>query len=250
MNEVQKLNQEIENLLKRIAVLTNTAAKDALELSKAKTRIAELEAELAKAQKNSDEQDELIGDKDGRLVLASFRSDAANAKIAELETGLATSNARIAELEPALATSNARVAELETGLAAENADLRAQLAAAHAAGAAGAAENSDLRAQLAAAHAAGAAPVGAAVVIDVETREENANLQKLNSKLRGDLGVEKTLVSTLRTQLHGTKRKLEALEKPADDDDEVEYMGTTSVKSAETKEIGDDDENNGAAGAP
>ena len=219
-NEVQRLREETENLLKRIAGLNQTEVRNARELAKANARITELDAELVK-------QEEEIGTRDGRIVLMEDRLDASKARVAEQDAELAKAKARIAELETGLAQRDARIAELETGLAAENSDLRAQLAAAN---------------------AAGGAPV-AAVVIDVETQEENRSLREHNSRLRGDLGVERALVSTLHTQLRGTKRKLDALEKPADDD-EVEYMGTTSVKSAETKEIEDgDDDDNGAGGA-
>ena len=221
-NEVQRLREETENLLKRIAGLNQTEVRNARELAKANARITELDAELVK-------QEEEIGTRDGRIVLAGIRLDEAKARVAEQDAELAKAKARIAELETGLAQRDARIAELETGLAAENSDLRAQLAAAN---------------------AAGGAPV-AAMVIDVETQDlmdQNANLQKLNSDLRAELGAQKTRVNALNLQFQGTKRKLDALEKPADDD-EVEYMGTTSVKSAETKEIGDDDDDNGAGGA-
>ena len=256
-NEVQRLREETENLLKRIAGLNQTEVRNARELAKANARITELDAELVK-------QEEEIGTRDGRIVLAGIRLDEAKARVAEQDAELAKAKARIAELETELAQAKASNADLQGLLDAKDARiagldkqvrdgaseanaLQNQVRMTDAHRTTTEAENADLRAQLARIGAGGA---GAAVVIDVETQEENRSLREHNSRLRGDLGVERALVSTLHTQLRGTKRKLDALEKPADDD-EVEYMGTTSVKSAETKEIGDDDDNNGgAAGAP
>jgi chromosome segregation ATPase len=242
-SEVQKLNKEIETLLARIAVLTQTNGKNDRELAQAKAKIVELEAGLAQAQKNSDEQDEEIGKKDGDLVIASFKSDEAKAKIAELEKGLAQRDTRITELEtglPAensdlraqLGTANARVAELETGLAQRDTritELETGLAAANAGG------------------AAGAAPI-AAVVIDVETQDlidQNTSLQKINSDLRAELGAQRSRVNALNLQFQGAKRKLEELEKPADDDGGVKYVGTTFVQNTV---ITEDLANNGGEG--
>ena len=228
--------------------MSQADARNARELAAAKAKIAE--------------QEEEIRLKDRHVLTTGPRLTAANARIAEQDAELAKAKARVAELETELAQAKASNADLQGLLDAKDARiagldkqvrdgaseanaLQNQVRMTDAHRTTTEAENADLRAQLARIGAGGA---GAAVVIDVETQEENRSLREHNSRLRGDLGVERALVSTLHTQLRGTKRKLEALEKPADDD-EVQYMGTTSVKSAETKEIGDDDDDNGAGGA-
>jgi chromosome segregation ATPase len=234
-SEVQKLNKEIETLLRRIAVLTQTNGKNDRELAQAKTKITELETGLAQAKTKITELENQVGDRDTRISNLQPELSASTADNADLRGQLAASTAENSDLRGHLAASNARVAELETGLAqrdARIAELETGLAQANAAG------------------AAAAAPI-AAVVINMDTQDlmdQNTSLQNINSDLRGQLGAQKMRVNALNIQFRNAKRKLEELEKPADEDDGIQYVGTTYIQNTTITE--DLENNGGAAGAP
>jgi len=123
-SEVQKLNKEIETLLGRIAVLTQTNGRNDRELTQAKSSNADLQGLLvAKDARISDlEKQVRTGASEAtalqnQVTMTDAHRTTAEARVAELEPVLAQRDARIAELEPVLAQRDARIAELETTLA-------------------------------------------------------------------------------------------------------------------------------------
>jgi len=129
-SEVQKLNKEIETLLGRIAVLTQTNGRNDRELTQAKSSNADLQGLLvAKDARISDlEKQVRTGASEAtalqnQVTMTDAHRTTAEARVAELEPVLAQRDARIAELEPVLAQRDARIAELEPVLAQRDARI-------------------------------------------------------------------------------------------------------------------------------
>ena len=109
-SEVQKLNKEIETLLGRIAVLTQTNGRNDRELTQAKSSNADLQGLLVA-------KDARISDLEKQVRTGASEATALQNQVTMTDAHRTTAEARVAELEPVLAQRDARIAELETGLA-------------------------------------------------------------------------------------------------------------------------------------
>ena len=109
-SEVQKLNKEIETLLGRIAVLTQTNGRNDRELTQAKSSNADLQGLLVA-------KDARISDLEKQVRTGASEATALQNQVTMTDAHRTTAEARVAELEPVLAQRDARIAELETTLA-------------------------------------------------------------------------------------------------------------------------------------